>query len=196
MRSFRASVIGLTLAVVVSVDARPAGATVVMPATLDELAAGAVAIVHGRVADVQARWEPGRRRIESFVAIEVTDYLKGNLGSIVIIRVPGGELGPFRSVIVGAPTFASGDEVILFVGASGPSYPYILGLNQGVFRVVTTTARRVSMVVPPPLVSLFTAPARLVRGDPRRRPIALEQFVSQVRALVEQAPRGVPGGHQ
>lgn len=196
MRSLRGFSCLITLVLVMTTGARPAHATVVVPASLDELAAGASAIFHGRVTDVQPRWEPGRRRIESFVAIDVADYLKGDLGSLVIIRVPGGELGPFRSIVVGAPTFAAGDEVILFVGASGPFYPYVLGLDQGVFRVVRTHALQPSMVVPPPLVGMPNAPRRLVRGDPLRRPMALDQFITQVRALVEQGRPGMRGGHQ
>ncbi|MBI1872723.1 MAG: hypothetical protein HYZ58_04230 [Acidobacteria bacterium] len=182
--------VAVALFVVIGAGVRRAGATMVVPASLDELAAGAVAIFHGRVADVQPRWEPGRRRIESFVAIEVVDYLKGNLGPLVVIRVPGGELGPYRSIVVGAPTLTPGDEVILFVGANGPSYPYVLGLDQGVFRVVRTNARQPSMVLPPPVASRTNAPGRVVRGDPQRRPPTLEAFVSQVRALVEQVAGG------
>jgi hypothetical protein len=195
MRLLRGFSFSITLVMVMTTGARPAQATVVVPASLNELAAGASAIFHGRVTDVQPRWEPGRRRIESFVAIDVADYLKGDLGSLVIIRVPGGEIGPFRSIVVGAPTFAAGDEVILFVGASGPSYPYVLGLDQGVFRVVRTHALQPSIVVPP-LVGMPNAPRRLVRGDPQRRPMALDQFITQVRALVEQGRPGMRGGHQ
>lgn len=196
MRSLRGLSFSVALVMVMTTGARPAHATVVVPASLDELAAGASAIFHGRVTEVQPRWEPGRRRIESFVAIDVADYLKGDLGSLVIIKVPGGEIGPYRSIVVGAPTFTAGDEVILFVGASGPSYPFVLGLDQGVFRVVRTHALQPSMVVPPPLVGMPNAPQRLVRGDPQRRPMALERFISQVRALVEQGRRGVRRGHE
>jgi len=177
----------VALFVVIGAGLRPLQATVVLPATLDELATAAVAIFHGRVVDVQARWEPGRRQIESFVSIEAADYLKGDLGPTVIVRVSGGEIGSYRTIVVGAPTFAPGDEVILFVGATGPSYPYVLGLNQGVFRVVRARARL--PVVVPPLVGMSDTPT-IVRGDPRRRPIMLEQFVSAVRTLVAQAPQG------
>ena len=63
-------------------------------------------------------------------------YLKGALGPTLRFRVPGGELGRFRSIVVGAPEFAVDERVVVFLGARGPSVPYVLGLSQGVFRVV------------------------------------------------------------
>jgi hypothetical protein len=40
-----------------------------------------------------------------------------------------------RTVMVGAPVFTRGDRVVLFLGGGGPSLPWIVGLNQGVYRV-------------------------------------------------------------
>ena len=109
-----------------------ARATVLVPADLSELAREAQVIARGRVVRVDARWTDDRRTIETIVSLETETYLKGQLGEMLQFRVPGGTLGRLRSIIVGAPQFAVGQRVVVFLGASGPRVPYILGLNQGV----------------------------------------------------------------
>jgi len=49
-----------------------------------------------------AEWADGRRRIDSLVTIEAEQYLKGDFGERVTFRVPGGRIGRYRSVMVGA----------------------------------------------------------------------------------------------
>jgi hypothetical protein len=161
--------------------ARPAAATVVVAADLGELSRAARAIVRGRVAALDARWTDDRRTIETIVTLEVESYLKGALGQTLQFRVPGGELGRFRSITVGAPEFAVDEHVIVFLGANGPSIPYIVGFNQGVYRIVNTTDRG-SLVTPPPMMPSAVT-VRVVRGDPSRRPQPLADFEQRVRTL-------------
>src|SRR4029079_633222 len=84
----------------------PARATVLIPADLGELSRDALAIARGRVASLDAQWTEDRGTIETIVTLEVESYLKGSLGPMLRFRVPGGELGRFRSIVVGAPEFA------------------------------------------------------------------------------------------
>jgi hypothetical protein len=157
-------------------------ATVILPASLDELVTGARAIVHGRVVTVEPRWVDGRRQIETLVTVHAEEYLKGDLGSEVTFKVPGGQLGPYRSVMVGAPTFNEGDEIVVFLNAQGPAVPWISGLNQGVFRVADNGSG-VKVVVPG--VSLTAgADPEIVRGDPARHRVGLQAFAERVKVLV------------
>jgi hypothetical protein len=156
-----------------------ASATVVLPADLSELSHDAVAIARGHIVAVDAQWKEGRRGIETLVTLETETYLKGSLGSVVQFRVPGGSLGRFRSIVVGAPQFAVGQRVILFLGSRGPTVPYVLGLSQGVFRI-TQTPQGDWMVTPPMIVPAPDGP--IVRGG--LRPSSLGDFERQVRTLV------------
>src|SRR5450432_385908 len=113
----------------------PARATVLIPADLGELSRDALAIARGRVAAIDAQWTEDRGTIETIVTLEVESYLKGSLGARLRFRVPGGELGRFRSIVVGAPEFAVDQRVVVFLGAQGPSVPHLLGMSQGVFRM-------------------------------------------------------------
>src|SRR5262249_30578964 len=92
----------VTVLVALSTQAR---ATVLVGADLGRLAHDAVAIVRGRVVAVAARWTDGRRSIETIVTMDVETYLKGSLGPSVQFRIPGGVLGRYSSIVVGAPTF-------------------------------------------------------------------------------------------
>jgi hypothetical protein len=160
-----------------------AGATVLVPADLGELARDAGAIVRGRVAATEARWTGDRRAIETVVTIEVEESLKGSLGRTVQFVVPGGTLGRYRSLFVGAPQFAAEERVVVFLGWRGPSYPFLLGLGQGVFRVAANATRTEAMVTPPPLIAPAAGSARIVRGDLSRVPMPLAAFEQRVRAL-------------
>ena len=130
------------------------GATIVVPADVAELAVDAGAIAHGRIVRVEARQGEGRR-VERLVTLQVHEYFKGGWGNVVQFRMPGGTLGRYQTVMIGAPDFVEGDEVVLFLGArpeddrDRPARPYVLGMHQGVFRVVADQATGRRMVTPP-----------------------------------------------
>lgn len=160
-------------------------ATVIVPIEFRELVNTAPVIVAGQVVDVRSEWIDGRRSVETFVTVAAAEYLKGDLGERITLRVPGGQIGRYRTIFVGAPEFRQGDEVVLFLKHAGPSYPYIVGLNQGAFRVVTEAATGRRMVTTPiVMASGGEAPERVVRGDVGRRPLPLERFRESVRDVL------------
>ncbi len=164
------------------------GATVIVPADLNELTVAAHAVVYARVIDVRAIESDNRLRVESIVTAEAIGYIKGNLGRTIVFRIPGGTVGAYRTMMVGAPSFEVGDEVVLFFSTRPPALPYLVGFGQGVYRVTVDRRTGTRMVVPPPAISTGETMA-LRRGT--RPPMSLEQFAEQVRALASAAPRSV-----
>ena len=83
--------------------------------------------------------------------------------------------------------------MIVFVDGDGPAIPHIVGFNQGVYRVSVDQASGARVVMPPLLSGDVRAPTTIVRGDPSRKPIPVEQFEAQVRSLLERgaADRGL-----
>jgi hypothetical protein len=154
-------------------------ATVVLPAAFTQMVSESQVIVHGRVADVRSVATAGRRTIESIVTVEVVDGVKGVAGRTVSFRVPNGQVGRYRRIMVGAPEFTAGDEVVLFLKGRAPGMPVPYGLNQGVYRV----SRRDGRATVAPLVA--DGAGRVVRGDPARRPLGIDAFVRQVRVVIE-----------
>lgn len=155
-------------------------ATVIVPAEFTEMVAGSQTIVHGVVTGVEARLVGSRRTIESVVTVDVIDSLKGDRVGTTSFRIPGGQVGRYRRVMVGAPQFAEGEEVVLFLSGRAPAMPMPFGLSQGVYRVTRTTG--------PAVVTPLVVEGRVVRGDPARRPIAIDAFAAAVRAIVEREP--------
>jgi hypothetical protein len=168
----------MAIALVAGAIASPK-ATTVLPADLGELSRDARAVVRGRVVALDPIWADTHRSIETIVTLEVDALLKGNLGSSVQFRVPGGRLGRFESIMMGAPHFAMGERVIVFLGAHGPAYPHLLGLGQGVFRLTNRGARW--LVTPPVIPSGHVG--RVIRGDRARVPMPLADFERRVREL-------------
>jgi hypothetical protein len=159
----------------------PLTAITVRPLSFAELVDRSTAVVHGRVSEVRGQWTADRHGIDSLVTIDVMHYLKGSLGDSVTVRVPGGQAGGRVNIIPGAPTFAQGDQVVLFLRSEGPSIPIVTGTSQGVYRV-TTDARSGGLMVIPPLVETAVS-GRIVRGDLNRRPLAMDAFIGAVRGV-------------
>ena len=166
------------------IGAATASAMVVVTAEFSEMVTSSELVVHGRVIGVHPQVVGNRRTIETVVTVAVLDALKGQPGETVYFRVPGGQVGRYRRFMVGAPEFASGEEVVLFLKGRPPVVPFPFGLSQGVYRVVRDASGR--SLVTPPLVS--EAAGRIVRGDPARRPLELSAFARNVRAIAEQRP--------
>lgn len=163
-----------------------AGATVFLPSDLGDLSRDAYAVARGRILSVDTQWTtPDRGSVETVVTMAADGWLKGNLGSTVRFRVPGGRMGRYRRIVVGAPTFDRGQHVVVFLGAAPPALPYVLGLSQGVFRIMSGAGGPV--VTPPAVLPSTAASRRIVRGDVARRPMPLAEFEQRVRALAQEA---------
>ena len=176
-----------TVAAVCTLLAFPVNATVLVPIEFRELVASAPVIVHGRVLDVRGAFADGRRAVETFVTVEALDYMKGDLGTHVTFGVPGGQLGRYRTIFVGAPEFRKGQEVVLFLETERASLPRIIGLSQGAFRVVPDARTGRRMVTTPVVMGKpGGAPQRIVRGDPARKPLPIESFRAVVRQVMAQ----------
>lgn len=176
----------LCSALLLALSTGAARATVLIPIDFRELVSVSAAIVHGRVTDVRAEWADGRRAVETFVTVEVSEYMKGSLGGTLTVHVPGGQIGRYRTIVVGAPAFHAGDEVVLFLREHNGSLS-IVGISQGAFRVVAESSGRRLVTTPVVMGKPDTPAVPIVRGDPSRRPLPIDDFRDVVRRLVTQA---------
>jgi hypothetical protein len=173
-----------------------ASATVLVPAEFSEIVGGSESSAYARGVDVRPEWADGRRWIDSVVTAEVVTYLKGGSDGTITFKVPGGRLGRYRSVVVGAPVFARGDEAVLFLksnGTPGESLPDVFGLNQGVFRVRVDPRTGQRMVVPPPVMATEPVAGQaqpVRRGAIDRRPLAFDAFGARVREVMASTRKG------
>ena len=154
------------LSFVICVAATPVSATVLLPADFSTKVTESDVIVHGRVVEVRSALVGPQRLIESVVTVAVAESLKGAAGSTVTFRVPNGQVGRYRRIVVGAPEFAEGDEVVLFLRGRAPAMPVLFGLSQGVYRVTRDEAAR----------AVVTA---------ARRSMSVDAFAREVHAVLE-----------
>jgi hypothetical protein len=169
---------GLATAIIVAWmgGATSTPATTLAPADFEEMVSSSQVIVRGRVERVEALLNGPRRAIERVVTLAVLDDLKGDAASTVVFRVPGGQVGRYRRVMVGAPDFTQGDEVIVFLKGRSPVVPMPFGLSQGVYRVHAGAHGREVMPFAP-------EPGRVVRGEASRRFPGVDEFAQSVRRL-------------
>jgi hypothetical protein len=132
---------------------------------------------------------PGRRIVTDFT-LRVTTVVRGDdPGRTVVVTVPGGIVGRDGQAVFGAPAFATGEEVVLFLGApratsAGPRRD-IVALTQGVFRVERVPGRA-------PRTSQRLAGVA-IRGEmpaPDELSFDLADLVARVRSLPR--PTGAP----
>lgn len=165
-------------------------ATIVAPVDLSQLVRDAHTVVFGRVADVSCVHVAGRFS-DSLVTLTPVTVLKGEVGSAVVFRVPGGESGRFRTVVVGAPVLDEGDEVVVFLAGDPPRVPHLVGFSQGLLPVIRDDAGRAILLVPP------AAPSpgeRVTTGGGAARVMTVPTFTEHVRAILDGRPTDIRRG--
>lgn len=124
-----------TLAALCSLQA---GATTVLPVSLQRMSSTAVLIFHGRVIGNEVRLDETSSRVATFTTFEVIDVIKGDVGNTHTIKQIGGQLpdGRVRQIIRGVPRFSVGAEYVVFLpAASGLGFSSPIGLQQGRFSI-------------------------------------------------------------
>jgi hypothetical protein len=116
-----------------------ARASTALVATVEELARQSDAVVHGQVERREAWRSADGLRIFTTVEIRVGAAWKGAAPARVTLRVPGGVVGGVGQRVLGAPVFEDGEEVVVFLRASGPAHQ-VVGLAQGKFAVAAGMA--------------------------------------------------------
>jgi len=160
------------------------GATVVLPAEFREIVADATLIVRGRVTEVRPVAVRGRG-VESVGTVAVDAVLKGEAGAFVSVRVPGGTVGRYRFVMVGAPVLRPDETAVFFLKRGTDAGWRPVGLSAGIARVDVDPSSRRPVVRAPILLGTTASVGPLVRGDRRRGPLAVGDFDALVRLVVE-----------
>ncbi len=141
--------IALGLTLVLAARER-AGATVLVPMADEELVASSSFIVVGQVIDIESV-ELRRARIETRVTLAVETVVKGHIvGDTIVLRQPGGRVGGRGVYIHGAPEFAVGEDVLVFLRRTARGTLQVNGLALGAYRIEEGPdgARRALRTVP------------------------------------------------
>jgi hypothetical protein len=113
----------------------PATASTFLKVDVPTLRGMSEAVVQAKVVDVQSAWNAEGTAVFTHVTLEVTGRLHGSADEQIVVRVPGGTVGGFTSVMEGAPVFQVGDHVVAFVARWHDGVPMVAGYAQGLSRV-------------------------------------------------------------
>lgn len=118
-----------------------AAATTVRALSTAAMTAEAEVIAIGRCVDVRSEWQD--RVLVTLATIEVSETLKGQPASRVVVTLPGGVDAnrriPVAMTYPGAPTIQVGESVFLFLDAAADdaSALTVSGFSQGKYSIAT-----------------------------------------------------------
>lgn len=140
-RSCRRALGGISLlAAAVWTTAAPLGATSLIRADLDQLAAGNERVVVGEVVDAVSYWNQDKTFILTDVRFAPVETLKGPADGELTVTLLGGRVGDLTSLIVGGAELVPGGSYVLFLNPEDlPGAPRALTVRdhcQGAFEVV------------------------------------------------------------
>ncbi|MCK8496427.1 MULTISPECIES: hypothetical protein [Myxococcus] len=162
-----------------------ASATTQLRVDVTQLSQEADAVVHGVVRRVESRWSGDGRRIVTDIEVQVTDPLKGQPGSTVLVTQPGGEVGDVGQTVHGLATFKKDEEVVVFLRKRGASAFRVAGMAQGKFQVRRDEAGKPAMVIPEHSDALLLDPVTRKPTTATQKPRTLEELKATVRAALK-----------
>ncbi len=165
----RLSIVSLVLIFLITTSSH---ATTVERLNLEDLVKKANKIVVGRISDSRTFWSDNGKLILTSYTIEVGETIKGQASRTVELTTVGGRVGDLVLHVSGMPSFAQGEDAVVFIENSG-SYSTVVGMGQGKF---TVTNGEVSNNV----TGLAFPDGR--PGKPLKLP--LDNFKSQIKQLV------------
>ncbi|HYO59886.1 hypothetical protein [Archangium sp.] len=167
----------------------PADATTMLRADLPELAQTSETIVHGTVRRVESRWSGDGRRIITDVEIQVTESLKGQAGSTVLVIQPGGRVGDIGQKVSGLASFTPGEEVVVFLERRGRQAFRVSGMAQGKYKVQRSEGSTHAMAVPEPTDDVLLLDPDTRQPTPSSlRTLPLMELKAAIRTALQQQP--------
>ena len=155
---------------IVLLGAAPVSATTVIQKSFAEVVQEAEVIAVGTVTAIAAEWDAAHKRPFTLVTFSTLDVLKGaHTEPELTLRFLGGPT-PDGSLlqIAGVPQFTIGERNVLFVAGNDHYAVPLVGLWQGVYRVVFDAARGVDTIYSharQPVTSLPTATGGILHED-------------------------------
>jgi hypothetical protein len=132
------SLSALAVLAVASLTAAVAHATVVVPLTLEDQVHQSDVVARATVGSSHAEYVPARGAILTWTELTVTDVMKGQAPSTIVLRQIGGTTDDGTTMLVpGDAHLHSGDDVVLFLrnDPGGTSDVILVGMAQSVWFV-------------------------------------------------------------
>jgi hypothetical protein len=152
--------------------------------SLQEMTTGALVIVTGTCLQTKSQWVG--RSLFTMATVAVTDSIKGDAPSTLVVALPGGADSnrkfPIAMTYAGAPQMHPTEEMFLFLKAGGAAGNYsVMGFAQGKFSIAKTNAGE-------PVVARDMTMAPLQKGvgvtRGNRQVLSLSEFKARVKSYL------------
>ncbi|HYM01000.1 MAG TPA: putative Ig domain-containing protein [Blastocatellia bacterium] len=111
--------------------------TAIMPSD-DDMIVGARAIVVGKVISVESALNDSRSDVFTYVRLDINRVLKGSVRTgELILKEPGGIAGGIEGVVFGAPQFAAGERVLLYLDTWPDGSQRVYQMFLGKFSIIS-----------------------------------------------------------
>ena len=117
------------------------------PVTIEELAKESEVVAVGKVTGMRGEWDQNKTRIVTRVTVAVSEYLKGNVGAVMTITSPGGEVDGVGEWYSHTARFKKDEDVVVFAEKDKKGSYRVAGGEQGKLDIkkdAKTSTERVS----------------------------------------------------
>jgi hypothetical protein len=119
----------------------PVGATTLLQLSMGDMIQQSTSIVRAKVTGSHGAFRG--RDIYTYYQLQVIETVKpggAQASTQTEIAVPGGVAGGVRQPVAGSPSLTVGAEYVLFLWTSRSGLTQVIGLSQGLFKVIPSTA--------------------------------------------------------
>ncbi|MGD1046101.1 MAG: hypothetical protein ABR936_12400 [Bacteroidota bacterium] len=154
MRYKKVSTLSFLCIVISFLLCQSAYATTMKRLGITELTKGSSHVVQCKIKTIKSSWNEERTLITTEIELDVSEVVKGTISEkTILLKMPGGTIDGRTTVVVGAPSFDVGEEVVLFLKrmdkrdvAARDQYG-LVGLSQGKFSVQYDKVKKTTVAV-------------------------------------------------
>jgi hypothetical protein len=100
-----------------------------------EMTDASTAVLYGKCKKIKSEWNSDRSAIYTYITIAPEEYIKGNLGTEVVVAVPGGRVDNLVYEVSETPFFTQDEDVVAFIWTSPKGKNHITGGPQGKIKI-------------------------------------------------------------
>jgi hypothetical protein len=150
-----------------------------------DLTEKSTAVLYGKCKSKKCAWNENKSAIYTYITITPEEYIKGNLGTEVVVAVPGGRVDNMLYEVSETPFFTVDEDVVAFVWTNPRGKNLITGGFQGKMKIEKDAKTGKRFVNDPDVVS-ETATQNLAPGQEKKAErLQLEDFVGKLKGYMK-----------
>ncbi len=143
------------------------------------------AVLYGKCKKIKSEWNENKSAIYTYITIAPEEYIKGNLGSEVVVAVPGGRVDNMLYEVSETPFFNVDEDVVAFIWTSPKGKHLITGGSQGKIKI-EKEAKTGKRFVNDPDADSEAATQNLAPGQVKKaEKMQLEDYVGKLKGYMK-----------